>query len=58
MIAPAVHPVEKPKASPIPIKAIPMVAIVVHELPVMTETMAQMIQQEARKNVGLNTCIP
>ena len=58
MIAPAVHPVEKPNASPIPIKAIPMVAIVVHELPVMTETMAQMIQQEARKNVGLNTCIP
>ena len=51
MIAPAVHPVEKPNASPIPIKAIPMVAIVVHELPVMTETMAQMIQQEARKKV-------
>ena len=57
-MAPAVQPVEKPKASPIPIKATPMVAMVVHELPVITETMAQMIQLDARKNVGLNTCMP
>ena len=29
-----------------------MVAMVVHELPVMTETTAQMIQVDARKKLG------
>ena len=40
MIAPATHPVAKPCASPIPIKAIPIVAMVVHELPVITDPSA------------------
>lgn len=31
-------------------RAIPMVAIVVHELPVITDTNAQIMQVEARKN--------
>ena len=35
-----------------------MVAMVVHELPVMTETMAQMMQQEAKKKVGCRICMP
>ena len=52
MIAPAIHPSEKPCACPIPKRAIPMVAMVVHELPVMTETTAQMIQVDARKKLG------
>ena len=52
MIAPATHPVAKPCASPIPIKAIPIVAMVVHELPVITDTTAQITQQEARKKLG------
>ena len=58
MIAPATHPVAKPCASPIPIKAIPIVAMVVHELPVITDTTAQIMQQEARKKLGWMICIP
>lgn len=50
IIAPAIHPSLNPCALPIPISAIPIVAIVVHELPVMTEISAQMIQVDARKS--------
>ena len=35
-----------------------MVAMVVQELPVMTETMAQMMQHEARKKRGERMCRP
>mgnify|MGYP000757782861 FL=1 len=52
IIAPAIHPSLNPCALPIPISAIPIVAIVVHELPVMTEISAQMIQVDARKKLG------
>lgn len=50
IIAPAIHPSLNPCALPIPISAIPIVAIVVHELPVMTGISAQMIQVDARKS--------
>ena len=52
IIDPAIHPSLNPCALPIPISAIPIVAIVVHELPVMTEISAQMIQVDARKKSG------
>ena len=58
MIAPAIHPSSKPWAFPIPINAIPIVAMVVHELPVITETNAQMMQVDARKKLGWMICIP
>ena len=41
-----------------PSRATPMVAIVVQELPVITETMAQMMQHDARKNRGVRICNP
>ena len=52
IMAPAIHPEENPCASPIPIKAIPIVAIVVHELPVITETMQQIKQVDTKKKLG------
>ena len=58
MIAPAIHPSSKPCAFPIPINAIPIVAIVVYELPVITEINAQMMQVDARKKLGWIICIP
>ena len=58
IIAPAVHATEMPSASPIPISATPMVAMVVHELPVMTETRAQMRHVMKRKNLGLMIWMP
>ena len=57
-MAPATQPAWKPCASPMPIKAMPMVAIVVHELPVITDTTAQIRQQEARKKLGCSSCMP
>ncbi len=47
--APAVIPIEIPRASPIPINAIPTVAEVVQELPVAIEMIAQIIKQAAKK---------
>ena len=47
--APAVIPNEMPKASPIPIKAIPTVAAVVQLLPVAMEIMAQITTLAAKK---------
>ena len=41
-----------PNAWLIPNRATPMVAMVVHELPIMTETMAQITQAVTRKNRG------
>ena len=52
MMAPAIHPVEKPCASPIPINAIPMVAMVVQELPVMTDTIQHIKHVDTRKKLG------
>ena len=56
--APAVMPNGTPKASAIPIKAIPTVAEVVQELPVATEITAQITTHAGRKIVGFNTCNP
>lgn len=50
IMAPAIQPSSNPCALPMPIKAIPMVAIVVQELPVITDTKAQIMQVEVRKN--------
>ena len=58
IMAPAIQPSSKPCAFPIPIRAIPMVAMVVHELPVITEINAQMMQVDARKKLGWIICIP
>ena len=52
MMAPATHPSEKPIAWPMPMSATPMVAIVVHELPVISDTPAQMRHEATRKNEG------
>ena len=52
MMAPATHPSGKPIARPMPISATPMVAIVVHELPVISDTTAQMRHEATRKNDG------
>ena len=49
IIAPAIQPSLKPCAFPIPISAMPIVAMVVHELPVMTDTTAQIMQVDTRK---------
>jgi len=57
-MAPAIHPSSNPCALPIPISAIPMVAMVVHELPVITEISTQMIQVDAKKKLGCMICIP
>ena len=51
-IAPAISPSEIFKAFPIPIKAIPIVAEVVQELPVAIETIIQIIQAAKRNILG------
>ena len=58
MIAPAIHPSGKPLACPMPISATPIVAIVVHELPVISETPAQMTHEATRKNEGCRIFSP
>ena len=50
-MAPAVHPGSNPCASPIPINAIPMVAMVVHELPVITDTMLHIKHVQTKKKL-------
>ena len=47
-----------PNASPIPIRAIPTVAAVVHELPVATDIIAQITTHAAKNIVGFNICNP
>ena len=52
MIAPAIMPSLKPSARPMPRRATPMVAMVVHELPIITDTSAHITQAVSRKNLG------
>ena len=58
MMAPAVQPILYPWAVPIPISAMPMVAMVVHELPVTSDTRALMRQAMKRNTDGETTCMP
>ena len=51
-MAPAIIPSLNPNALPIPSNATPMVAMVVHELPIITDTRAQMRQAVTRKILG------
>ena len=57
-MAPAVYGAGIPRASPIPIRAIPMVAMVVHEVPVITEIMLEMMHAQGRKKIGDIICTP
>lgn len=57
-MAPAIHPSSNPCARPMPMRAMPMVAMVVHELPVMTLTMALMMQEDTKKTSGWMICTP
>ena len=50
--APAAIPVGIPRPSPIPISAIPTVPAVPHEVPVESETIAQMIHVATRNIPG------
>ena len=52
MIAPALQGAGTPSAVPIPRSATPIVATVVHEVPVISDTIAQMMQAHARKRWG------
>ena len=58
MMAPAMIPSLKPWAFPMPIRATPMVAMVVQELPVITDTNAQMTQAVRRNTFGLMIFTP
>ena len=58
MIAPAIRPSLKPSALPMPRSATPMVAMVVQELPSISETAAQMMQAAGRKKDGDSTFTP
>ena len=58
MMAPAISPSLNPCALPIPSRATPMVAMVVQELPIMTDTTAQMMQAVARNTFGEMICTP
>ena len=58
MMAPAAHASDMPSAWPIPNRATPMVAIVVHELPDSTDINAQMTHADTRKNWGIISCTP
>ena len=58
IMAPAIQPSSNPCALPIPRRAMPIVAMVVHELPVMMDTNAQITQVEVRKKSGCIICIP
>ena len=52
MMAPAIQPSLKPNALPIPIKATPMVAMVVHEEPVSNEITAHIMHVAGRNIEG------
>ena len=56
--APATIGAGKPKAFPIPISAIPTVAVVLHELPIIKETKAVIINVDAKKIAGLSNFKP
>ena len=57
-MAPAVSPSLNPSARPMPSSATPMVAMVVQEEPVITETMAQMTAAVSRNTLGLMILTP
>ena len=58
IIAPAIKPVFISIAWPMPSKATPIVAIVVHELPVASEIIALTMQAANRNMVGFNILSP
>ena len=58
IIAPAIHPSLKPIASPMPISATPIVAIVVHDEPVSNDTIAHIIHDAGRNIEGLRIFNP
>ena len=58
MMAPAIHPSGNPIACPMPISATPMVAMVVHDDPVISDTTAQIAHEATRKNDGWRICSP
>ena len=58
MIAPALHGAGTPSAVPIPKSATPIVATVVHDVPVSRDTMAQMMQAHTRKRCGFMIFTP
>ena len=58
IIAPAVYGDGMPSASPMPSSAMPMVAIVVHYVPVITDISDEIIQAHGRKNIGDMNCTP
>ena len=58
IMAPAVQPSLKPIALPMPISATPMVAMVVHDEPVSSDTTAQIMHEAGRKIDGLKIFRP
>ena len=58
MIAPAITPSLNPSAFPMPSRATPMVAIVVQELPIISDTNAQITQAVTRNILGLIILTP
>ncbi len=58
MMAPAIQPGEKPSRVPIPMKATPMVAMVVQELPVSIDMNAQTQHAVSRNMGGWMWCSP
>ena len=58
IMAPALRAEGTPRASPIPNSAIPIVAIVVHEVPVITEISDEMIQAHGKNTAGDISCTP
>ena len=58
IIEPAIRPSEIPRTCPIPIKAIPIVAIVDQELPEASDTIAHIIHDANKKNSGFRICNP
>ena len=58
IIAPATNPSEIPSTWPIPIRAIPTVAIVDHELPEASDTIAQIKHDAIKKYSGFKICKP
>ena len=58
IIAPPINPNGNPIAVPIPSRAIPNVAIVLHELPVAIDTIAVIIAVANKNILGFNICKP
>lgn len=57
-MAPAVKASGMLRALPIPSSAMPIVAIVVHEVPVISETKAEMKHAQGRNSDGVIICTP